>query len=509
MFMDVLKLRDRGLSVFPVSVETKKPIVAWDRLQEELPTYEEVAKWFSAPGRAVGIATGPVSGVLLLDFDFAKHPEAYEFFNNHSFPRTWREKTQSGGIHIYFKWCVELEGKQCNTTSKLWPGVDTKGYGGYSKICPSPGYEWIIAPHMAPLASAPQWLIDLLPNKESRVIGDLSKPENWMVAELEAVQKGSGVEGRTPTFVRAIGRLKAKGLSIIEVKSLLAPWAQKYEYPKLDSLVDDQFNRYPPRPQTVSTSDEDDSFVTFSVSDAPVQWIAPKIIPANAIGFVAGLPEALKTWILIDLAIEFARGNGNWLNKFPVNQCKVLFLDQERGKDETRRRFNSMMRAKGTSAQALTDSLVVKSGTTYRLNLPQSCESFERLLVKHEPTVVIVDSFKTFHTKNELASHDMQEVLSKLKEFRTKFNCAFLFVHHETKGVHQRRKEGAEVTYLDAAGTIDLPQTAEVFFNVVSRGDGESMLYHTKNTQGKKFPPTLVKISDVVPDGSEIKLEAY
>jgi hypothetical protein len=174
-----LRLRYRGLSVFPVSVNTKKPAVSWDRYQDVLPTEAEIKNDFGYAERtygqcAVGIATGPTSGIIVLDFDFAKHPEAKDFYekNRHRIPRTWHEETGSGGWHFYFRWADALNSKQTNTTSKLHLGVDTKGYGGYSKVAPSPGYRWIVPPHITPLAQCPQWLIDSLQTKSKGEITD-------------------------------------------------------------------------------------------------------------------------------------------------------------------------------------------------------------------------------------------------------------------------------------------------------------------------------------------------
>lgn len=508
----VLKLRNRGLSIFPVSTETKKPIVKWDRLQDELPTYEEVTEWFNAPNRAVGVATGPVSNLFLLDFDLAKHPEAKEFYDARTFPRTWKEKTKSGGLHLYFKWSSALDAKQTNTTSKLWTGVDTKGYGGYSKISPSEGYEWIVAPHHIPLASVPQWLLDALPNRDNgRVIEGTQKPVDWMVAELEAVQPGSGIDGRTPTFVRAIGRLKAKGLSEIEVKSLLAPWAVKYEYPKLDSLVIDQFNRYPPRSEqaAVRVDGQGESVETFLADHQSVKWICEPFIAEEAIGFIAGLPESRKSWILIDLGIECARGGGLWMNKFPVMGKKVLLIDQERSKSEVQRRIQAVIAGKGLHASDIRSTLFVRSGTSTRIDLQNSYDSLRKELADIRPDLILIDSFATFHTKNESNRAEIQQVMERIKEMRNEFKCAIIIIHHETKQAYQNKKDGQESSYLDMAGNIAIPAAAEFCMNVVKHDDESSFCHHTKSTQGPKEAPFLVKVRDLNSDRSQIAVEAY
>lgn len=467
-----------------IPVQDKKPLIAWKEYTERSQTANERLQF--ANSEQIGIVTGKVSRILVLDDDGGLDLEKYPV------PKTWAAKTPRGGTHYYFRWTEELD-QRVTTKVGVLPKVDVRGDGGYVV------YYGFTRPYQTTLlVRPPQWLIDLLPKKGTQ------STLNGVVGKLNSIKEGN----RNASFASLAGGLRARGYEVDAIFELLKPKAKEVDFPESElRLVCQSIGRYPVNPNHADL-EEDPTFSSLIENSTPVQWIVPGIIPVAGIGFAAGLPEALKTWILMDLALEFARG-GTWLGKFPVNPCKVVYIDQERGKDETLRRFSALISAKGISASSLDTSLVVKYGMAFRLNLPQSCEKLERFLVKHRPDVVIVDSFKTFHTKNELVSADMQELMNKLKELREKFRCSFLFVHHEVKGVHQRRKEGAEVTYLDAAGTIDLAQTAEVFFNVVGRGDSESMLYHTKATGGRKFPPALIKITDVVPDKSQIKIEAY
>lgn len=508
MLTDILRLHNRGLALFPVDVQTKTPLLAgYHGFNAIRADEEKVREWFTDKSHAVGIACGPISNILLLDFDFAKHPEAREFYENNNFPRTWVEQTRSGGLHIYFKWCDELNQLQTNTTSKFWKGVDTKGYGGYSKIAPSEGYEWVVAPHMAPLADVPQWLLDKFEKREKPAAEVVAKPEDWMIRDLHNIDAADPIKGRTPTFVRVINGLKSRGLNQALIAGFLKPWADQHEYTdRLQALVDDQFRRYPPK----APEQQFESTGSFLQVDETVDWFVDGLIPMETIGFMAGLPEACKTWVLMDLGIEIARG-GLWLNRFPSKLGKVVYIDQERPALETRRRFRALYSAKGLPLNALDDSLAIKcwSATPVHLDNPQSFERFDRFLTQERPAIVLIDSFKTFHAGNELSTQDMQFVMRKLKELRSKHQCSFFFIHHEPKSVHQMRKEGAEVSYRDGSGTIDLAQTAEIYFNILSRGECESMVHHTKNNYGRKMAPFLVKVVDKTPDKKNIAVEAY
>jgi hypothetical protein len=80
----------------------------------------------------VGILTGQEleDGMYLLVVDIDVHrPEdnALEFYAEQGFPETLTISTPSGGYHCYFKYKRPLP----NTASKIHPGVDTRGLGGY------------------------------------------------------------------------------------------------------------------------------------------------------------------------------------------------------------------------------------------------------------------------------------------------------------------------------------------------------------------------------------------
>lgn len=507
---DVIKLLDRGLSVFPVSIETKKPLVSWDRLQEELPSYEEVQQWFGGESRAVGVATGPVSDLFLLDFDFGKHPEAREFFDKHPMPRTWMEKTKGDGLHVYFRWSDDLNERQTLTQSKLWPGVDTKGYGGYSKICPSPGYEWIVAPHMTPLAFAPDWLVEMLPKKPSnRLIGEYQiKAANWMLADLTNINPGDGARGCTPTFTRVIGRLKAKGMSIEETKCLLLPWAQQHEYEtRLDKLVEDQYTRYPQRAEVIQ-EDTNHSLMQFLANSEQHVYIIPDLLAEGTINVMAGLQESRKSWLLLDMAVSIASGT-SWLSKYPCQRMKVLAIDQERSKKEMKRRINALLAGRNIDPKTMEGFLVAKAETTFQLGDFKSFEAFTRLIETTHPQVVLIDSLKTIQSGDIKDSNAMQPLFEKFKELKKKYGLTIVILHHENNRAYEMMREKAIVTAETIEGSASIKQVPDGLFVVRNHDMDSSFVHHVKNSFGLKVAPFNVKVRDVTPDKLKIAVEAF
>lgn len=338
-----------------------------------------------------------------------------------------------------------------------------------------------------------------------------NKP-GWIAKSLEALKPGN----LHNESVRIIGKLHQNRWAADDIYTLLKPHIEKvggdlaalqdritsiskYPITNSDSILDEVKVQG-------KESDETYSMSSFLALDDKVTWIVPGIISDKSLGFIAGLPETGKTWICMDLAIECAKGGGYWLGKFPVKDCKVLYIDQERWKGETKRRFAALTKAKALSGDNFKDNLFIKSGTSIRLDLQHSFDAFRREIEKIRPAIVIVDSFATFHTKEENNRKDIQEVLERVKQLRTEFGVGFLFVDHEGKSVFNDEDKTPNMAKM--VGSIGKPAAAEYVLTVRKEGEG-SMVYHTKSTLCPAVEPFLVKVTDEDEAKTKISVRAY
>jgi hypothetical protein len=133
----------------------------------------EIKAQFGTPGAAmIGVPTGQGAGFFVVDLDVKNGGQGLEWLaaNQHRLPRTRTHKTRSGGQHLLFQW---PEGRTIrNSASRVAPGVDVRGNGGYIIAPPSPDYE--IADHSA-LAEAPPWLLALIDPPAAPRAADLTK----------------------------------------------------------------------------------------------------------------------------------------------------------------------------------------------------------------------------------------------------------------------------------------------------------------------------------------------
>lgn len=126
-------------------------------------------RWFANSRLNIGIATGAVSGIFVLDID-PRH-EGDETLaalerQHGALPSTWRFLTGGGGEHVVFR---HPGAHIPNSAGKLGPGIDVRGDGGYIVAPPSVhicGRPYAISvdhhPDDVALSDPPAWILDRL-----------------------------------------------------------------------------------------------------------------------------------------------------------------------------------------------------------------------------------------------------------------------------------------------------------------------------------------------------------
>jgi len=129
-----------------------------------------IEEWWSEwPDANVGIATGPESGLLVLDIDPRNGGD--ESFDDLTaklgrLPETPEVITGGGGRHLFFRYPTGVESIRAKP---LGQGIDVKGAGGYVVAAPSLhasgrayGWEASSRPNEVPLADVPPALLAML-----------------------------------------------------------------------------------------------------------------------------------------------------------------------------------------------------------------------------------------------------------------------------------------------------------------------------------------------------------
>jgi hypothetical protein len=195
--------RERGWSAIPLKARSKAP-----RLPKRHPFLSRKATDAEYRGfdfrHNVGIVTGKVSGIIVLDDD--DHGETLREKGWHV-PPTPTAKTRRG--HQYYFRCPEAGFPTFDVAGKL----EVRGDGAYTVAPPSvhPSgtvYEWAIPPDETELADPPPWLVE-----QARLRGRRMKAE----AVGEVIANGS----RNKVLFSLAGTLRRRGLDEAAIAAAL------------------------------------------------------------------------------------------------------------------------------------------------------------------------------------------------------------------------------------------------------------------------------------------------
>lgn len=174
-------------------------------LREATTTERIIRRWWSDwPDAVPGIPTGAASGFWVLDLDVSDTKNGIAMLaeleqENTQLPATRTVETPNGGRHLLFSLPADRE---VRNRGKFKPGADTRGDGGYV-LAPgsvlADGRSYRLTNPDAPIAEAPEWLLDLVVRRPLPAPIDGVQPSSGYVqavveAEISALE--STTQGR-------------------------------------------------------------------------------------------------------------------------------------------------------------------------------------------------------------------------------------------------------------------------------------------------------------------------
>ncbi len=128
-----LQYLKKGWSVVPAHQTTKRPLGEWKERQKTRLSKEELLTMFEKyPNANVGIITGRISGVSVVDVDVKDGAKGLESLKKLNLPPTYTVQTGSGGFHLYYAYKEGLSSK-----NGILPGIDIRSDGGFIVTPPS------------------------------------------------------------------------------------------------------------------------------------------------------------------------------------------------------------------------------------------------------------------------------------------------------------------------------------------------------------------------------------
>jgi len=354
-----LALTALGFAVFPIAAGAKFPPLWKDWPNRSVTTIP--ADW--PEGANIGVSG---RGWLILDCDSRKGGDEtlLSLDLEDGLPDTLTAQTPNGR-HLFYR--APTGYKAPNTVEKLGTGLDTRGWNGYvvgvgSRIA-NGEYAWLNPD--APIADAPQWLIDRLgtvrdtPSQAGTRVPDadaatVERAAAWLAARPGAVegQGGDAFTFATAAFLRDYGLADWQALSLMSEE-----WNERCSPPwNTDDLATKVINAYryaegEPGEKAVTADDfptvvQDSAPYTTGVqaprvnrpgllamADIPQEvsagrrYVVKGLLLQKSYATLYGPPGEGKTFVALDLAYHVAAGEP-WMGR-RVRQGPVLYIGFE------------------------------------------------------------------------------------------------------------------------------------------------------------------------------------
>jgi hypothetical protein len=236
-----LALAARGMRIFPCTARGKTPATAHGVKDATSDPVRIESWWLRDPSYNLAIATGAVSGIFVVDVDGLDAEAALRALEaEHGALPVTVEVVTGAGRHIWLKHPADTT--IANSASKIAPGIDVRGDGGYALAPPSvhPSgrrYCWSVDCAKA-VAEAPAWLLAKIavPNGGD---GTATPPSEWLRLAESGVSEGT----RNDAIARLTGHLLRRRVDPRVALELVRTWnSARCRPPLADTEVEQVVN---------------------------------------------------------------------------------------------------------------------------------------------------------------------------------------------------------------------------------------------------------------------------
>lgn len=519
-----------------------------------------------------GVMLGGEDGVLVLDVDVRGGKRGLESLakleaKHGKLPETLVVETPTGGLHIYFRGC-----RARRRISVIGLHLDILGEGSFAvgpmSETPEGFYK---VKHDAPIAVAPQWLIQWCLENAAVEGRKKRKKDNGESVELDndndivaarAMLRSIPLHQLPVTGARnhALYALCAKlgdyGLSSEAAADLLrAEWNPRLQDPlDYDEIVAtaEHANSYRQEPIGIRSVTEFDhvnlrvpakmqlpiadnrirniddlqrSWDTPDEEDEDIpdlEWVVPGIAARTLVtGFVGPGGEG-KSAIAIALAHGVASGRNTWLG-YPIAQHgNTLIINTENNRRTVLRRSHAVCTAEGTKRKLLPHRVALDcaSGDTHggkpfmavldQNKVAQATEfihSIYGFVIKHKIALVVADPFVELHTVPENDNPQIARVVDLWRQVAIHANCAVILVHHANKMAAKDKER--EASNARGASSFTAALRVQIDITPMSKSEAKEFGIVDNKERRRHSRVEVVKINDAEPeDGFWIRKES-
>ena len=358
-----LSYANQGYAVFPLQPNGKQPLTPHG-FKDATRDPEVIRQWWEQwPDANVGIATGRVSGIIVLNVDRKHGVDGVVSAAELELPDTLVIRTPSGGYHLFFK---APPAAIVPRRIGVKPGLDVLGEGGYVVAAGSwvDGAVYEIVKNR-PIVECPEILVNLALRSDGKNGAAPADP-------LLGVKVAIGA--RNQYLTRIAGKLRHIGFSAEElITALLVINTTRLESPLAEAEVrrtGTSVAKYDPDPMATERADlqAEGPPLTIvpmhdiaTVTPIPTRFVLDLLLPRDEVTLLAGHGDTGKTLLALAIACHVACGKD--FAGLPVIGGRVLFVSLEDSGDLIKLRIRRIAAEFGLDLAAIANRLTVMDAT--------------------------------------------------------------------------------------------------------------------------------------------------
>ena len=437
MLEAALEYAGEGFAVFPLKVKDKIPATA-DGFKSATTDEHTIRRWWNQnPDFNIGIATGAVSGgLVVIDIDNGHGGDGSGSIRdweraNEQLPDTVTCLTGSGGVHYYYKF---TEGYR--NTAGLLDSVDIRADGGYVVAPPSvhPNgqlYEWEVE-HSPEDIQIPR---DAAPVKKLLHSRKKKTPEPKHQPVANAIQTGTRVD----SLVQLIGSMKRSGVLDASIKQAVMSENLLRCDPPLtqEELAQEVFpalTRNWPAEDPYTAVSLPEPYVLSSVWEEPPKIAPPLIEDVLRQGhkmIISAPSKAGKSFALMELAFAIAEGM-NWLGS-KCRQGRVLYINMEIDDPSFINRFKAVYDGFGKGNDHHTNNITIWGLRGFSMPLAKLAPMIIRKAGTDYAAIIIDPLYKVMEG-DENSNSDVALMVSQFDKIAKETGASVIYAHHFAKG---------------------------------------------------------------------------